>query len=132
MVRSPADRKPAGELEACVLTALWAVQGPQTVRQVRQNLAGELARTTVTTVLSRLFEKGSVTRERSGRGFAYRPADDVHGLTARRMCLELDKGGDRETVLARFVSELSTRDERVLRDLLDAGGPAVARDPGRH
>ncbi|MGW7193172.1 hypothetical protein ACWGIP_29190, partial [Streptomyces sp. NPDC054838] len=35
---------------------------------------------------------GPVTK-RSGRGFAYRPADDVHGPTARRMRLELDEAG---------------------------------------
>ena len=50
------------------------------------------------------------------------PTQDTHGLTARRMHHELDRGGDREVVLARFVSQLGTEDERVLRELLEADG----------
>ncbi|MFJ6719605.1 MULTISPECIES: BlaI/MecI/CopY family transcriptional regulator [unclassified Streptomyces] len=122
MSGSTADRRPAGELEASVLAALWAAKAPQTAAQVQRTLTADLARTTVTTILSRLHEKGTVARERSGRGYAYFPVRDAHGLTARRMHHELDKDSDRETVLARFVSELSPDDERVLRELLDGGG----------
>jgi hypothetical protein len=41
------------------------------------------------------------------------------------MRTELERGADRSTVLARFVSDLSDEDERMLRDLLGerAGGP---------
>lgn len=35
---------------------------------------------------------------------------------------ELDKDTDRQTVLARFVSDLGPEDERLLRDLLEGGG----------
>ena len=35
---------------------------------------------------------------------------------------ELDRDSDRETVLARFVAQLSPDDERILRDLLESGG----------
>ncbi|MGW7103561.1 BlaI/MecI/CopY family transcriptional regulator [Streptomyces sp. NPDC054838] len=122
MTGATADRRPAGELEASVLAALWAAEEPQTTAQVQKTLTADLARTTVTTILSRLHEKGTVARERSGRGYAYFPVRDAHGLTARRMHRELDKDSDRETVLARFVSELSPDDERVLRDLLEGGG----------
>ncbi|MEU6893014.1 BlaI/MecI/CopY family transcriptional regulator [Streptomyces sp. NPDC046557] len=121
MTGATADRRPAGELEASVLAALWAAKEPQTAVQVQKTLTADLARTTVTTILSRLHEKGTVARERSGRGYAYFPVRDAHGLTARRMHHELDKDSDRETVLARFVSELSPDDERVLRELLDGG-----------
>jgi predicted transcriptional regulator len=115
-----AERRPAGELEAGVLAALWAAEAPQTSGQVQRNLAMPLARTTVATILSRLHEKGAVVRERSGRGYAYSPTQDAHGLTARRMHHELDKDSARDVVLARFVSQLSAEDERVLRDLLEA------------
>jgi hypothetical protein len=37
------------------------------------------------------------------------------------MHTELDRDVDRETVLARFVAQLSPDDERVLRDLLEPG-----------
>ncbi|MFD9425623.1 MULTISPECIES: BlaI/MecI/CopY family transcriptional regulator [unclassified Streptomyces] len=122
MAEGGAERRGAGELEAGVLAVLWAADGPRTAGQVQRGLTVELARTTVTTILSRLFEKGTVGRERSGRGFAYFPVQDAHGLTARRMHHELDKDTDRQTVLARFVSDLEPEDERILRDLLEDGG----------
>ncbi|WP_406105115.1 BlaI/MecI/CopY family transcriptional regulator [Streptomyces sp. NBC_01003] len=115
------ERRPAGELEASVLAALWAAETPLTPGEVQRALADGLARTTVTTILTRLHAKGTVTRDRAGRGYAYRPAQDAHGLTARRMHAELDKDDDRGTVLARFVSELSSEDEQMLRALLDGG-----------
>ncbi|MFE2036780.1 BlaI/MecI/CopY family transcriptional regulator [Streptomyces scopuliridis] len=116
-----AERRPAGELEAGVLAALWAAEEPLTPGRVQEALGGSLARTTVTTILSRLYEKGSVTRIRSGRGYAYSPTEDAPGLTARRMHSELAKDEDRSAVLARFVSQLNDEDERMLRSLLDGG-----------
>ncbi|MER7203816.1 CopY family transcriptional regulator [Streptomyces sp. CB01635] len=116
------ERRPAGELEASVLAALWAAETPLTPGEVQRALADGLARTTVTTILTRLYGKGTVTRDRAGRGYAYRPAQDAHGLTARRMHAELDKDEDRGTVLARFVSALSSEDEQMLRALLDGDG----------
>ncbi|OIJ62521.1 BlaI/MecI/CopY family transcriptional regulator [Streptomyces mangrovisoli] len=113
------ERRPAGELEASVMAALWAAGAPQTPGQVQASLAAGLARTTVTTILTRLHDKGVVARTRQGRGFAYHPVQDAQGLTARRMHGELDRDRDRETVLARFVAQLSPDDERILRDLLD-------------
>lgn len=114
-----AERRPAGELESTVLTALWAADAPLTPGQVQGALGAPLARTTVTTILTRLYEKGTVTRTRSGRGFAYTPTEDAPGLTARRMHSELQKEEDRSTVLARFVSQLTDEDEQLLRELLD-------------
>ncbi|MGW4384739.1 BlaI/MecI/CopY family transcriptional regulator [Kitasatospora sp. NPDC004531] len=118
MTDSPA-RRPAGELEAQVLAALWAARAPLTPQQVQDAVDAGLARTTVATILARLHEKGTVTRSRAGRSFAYTPTvQDADGLAARRMRTELDRGPDRSTVLARFVSDLSDEDERLLRDLL--------------
>ncbi|MEV6765148.1 BlaI/MecI/CopY family transcriptional regulator [Streptomyces sp. NPDC051105] len=115
------ERRPAGELEASVMAALWAAGVPRTPGQVQRSLGADLARTTVTTILTRLHDKGVVDRHRQGRGFAYFPVQDAQGLTAKRMHSELDRDNDRETVLARFVAQLSPDDERVLRGLLDAG-----------
>ncbi|WP_394437342.1 BlaI/MecI/CopY family transcriptional regulator [Streptomyces sp. SGAir0957] len=112
------ERRPAGELEAAVMATLWAADGPLTPGQVQAGLGRKLARTTVTTILTRLYEKDIVRRERQGRGFAYVPAQDAPGLTARRMHTELDRDADRESVLARFVAGLSPDDEEVLRQLL--------------
>ncbi|MDJ0384843.1 BlaI/MecI/CopY family transcriptional regulator [Streptomyces sp. G-G2] len=116
------ERRPAGELEATVLAALWAAGAPLTPAQVQGALGTSHARTTVTTILTRLHEKGSVSRTRSGRGFAYLPTEDASGLTARRMHSELEKTEDRGAVLSRFVSRLSDDDEALLRSLLDGSG----------
>ncbi|MFI2205753.1 BlaI/MecI/CopY family transcriptional regulator [Streptomyces sp. NPDC020192] len=123
MTEAKDERRPAGELEASVMAALWAARVPQTPGQVQSSLRADLARTTVTTILTRLYDKGVVERHRQGRGYAYFPVRDVQdaqGLTARRMHSELDRDNDRETVLARFVAQLSPDDERVLRDLLES------------
>jgi predicted transcriptional regulator len=124
------ERRPPGELEADVMAALWAAAAPQTPGQVQRSLAAGLARTTVTTILARLYEKGLVIRERQGRGYAYVPVQDAPGLTARRMHSELDTDIDRQAVLARFVAQLNDDDERVLRELLDGGaGPGGSTQP---
>ncbi|TVT60861.1 BlaI/MecI/CopY family transcriptional regulator [Amycolatopsis rhizosphaerae] len=111
-------RRAPGELEAEVLSVLWEAQGPVSAGDVQHRLPGELAYTTVVTILSRLHEKGVVTREKHGRSFAYRAVDDEAGLAARRMRKVLDNEPDRGSVLARFVSALSESDERVLLELL--------------
>ncbi|MEX2968728.1 BlaI/MecI/CopY family transcriptional regulator [Streptomyces sp. C184] len=121
---SPVQRRPAGELEASVLAALWAAGEPLSPAEVQRALGGRLARTTVTTILSRLHDKGAVSRSRAGRGFTYSPIQDSAGLTARRMRSELDKQDDRDTALARFVSQLTSEDEQLLRTLLEAAGDA--------
>jgi predicted transcriptional regulator len=116
-------RRAPGELEAEVLSALWESGEPLSAADVQERLGGELAYTTVVTILSRLFEKGVATREKQGRSFTYRAADDEPGLAARRMSKVLDAEADRSSVLAKFVSNLSASDERVLRDLLrETGG----------
>jgi predicted transcriptional regulator len=112
------SRRPAGGLEAEVLAALWAADGPLTPGEVQQELGGGLAYTTVMTALSRLHEKGAVDRRRSGRAYAYRPVLDQAGIAAARMRDVLDAGTDREAVLARFVGSLPEEDERLLADLL--------------
>ncbi|PBC85175.1 Predicted transcriptional regulator [Streptomyces sp. 2224.1] len=132
---SPVQRRPAGELEASVLAALWAAGGPLSPAEVQSALGGRLARTTVTTILTRLHDKGAVSRARAGRGFVYSPIQDSAGLTARRMRSELDKQDDRGTALARFVSQLTSEDEQLLRSLLEDAegapeGPGTGSRPG--
>jgi predicted transcriptional regulator len=112
------QRRASGKLEAEVLAALWASGEPMTAAEVQPLVAGDLAYTTVVTILSRLHDKGAATREKQGRSFAYSPVEDETGLAARRMRKVLDAGPDRDSVLARFVSDLSNHDEQVLRALL--------------
>lgn len=114
-----AGRRPRGALEGEVLSTLQAADRALTVAEVVQRVGGGLAYTTVMTILARLHEKGTVQREPAGRAYAYRPVADEAGLTARRMRRLLDAGPDRDTVLARFVDDLSDDDERALRRLLE-------------
>ncbi|HTW19676.1 MAG TPA: BlaI/MecI/CopY family transcriptional regulator [Mycobacteriales bacterium] len=111
-------RRGPGELEADVLATLWRSHEPMSPGQVRDALDAGLAYTTVMTILSRLHEKGSVTRQRAGRAFVYTPAFAQAELAASQMRALLDRGDDRDEILARFVGSLSKRDERTLASLL--------------
>ena len=117
-----AGRRVAGELEAAVLAVLQAAGSPLSPAEVRDRLGGDLAYTTVVTILSRLHGKGVLDRRKAGRAFLYAPVADEPGLAARRMTQMLDAEPDRETVLARFVSGLSGKDEELLRRMLGEGG----------
>ncbi|KUJ67832.1 CopY family transcriptional regulator [Streptomyces albus subsp. albus] len=115
-------RRGQGELEAQVLSALRAAPGPVAATWVQERLEGDLAYTTVMTILSRLHTKQAVTRERVGRTFLWRAASDEAGLAALRMRRVLDGQDDREAVLASFVTGLTPDDEQLLRDLLRGAG----------
>jgi predicted transcriptional regulator len=112
------SRRAPGELEADVLATLWRSDTPMTPGQVRDELGADLAYTTVMTILTRLYDKGSVTRARVGRAFVYRPAFEQAELAAAKMRSLLDTGHDRDAVLARFVGSLSPDEERTLASLL--------------
>ncbi|GAA3114704.1 BlaI/MecI/CopY family transcriptional regulator [Streptomyces rectiviolaceus] len=111
-------RRGQGELEAQVLSALREAEGPATAGWVQERLGGDLAYTTVVTILTRLLDKGAVTRERAGRSFAWTPSSDEAGLAARKMRKVLDGESDREAVLASFLTALPPGDEQLLRELL--------------
>jgi predicted transcriptional regulator len=115
---SVADRRGAGELASEVLGILQAAGEPLSPANVRERLGGDLAYTTVVTILSRLHAKGLLDRARDGRAYRYTPVADEPGLAARRMASVLAAESDREAVLARFVSGLSDEDEQALRRML--------------
>lgn len=98
---------------------------------MRQRLGGDLAYTTVVTLLTRLPAKDAVARERQGRSFAWTPTADVARLAARRMRRLLDGERDREAALASFVTALPPGDEQVLRALLDGKHHRVVTHTGR-
>lgn len=111
-------RRERGRLEAEVLAALWAADRPLTPGDVTTAVGGGLAYNTVQTILTRLQDKGAVRRERAGRAYAYSPVLDEAGLAARRMRAMLDRGGDYDMVLTRFLGTLSTDQKRTLARLL--------------
>jgi predicted transcriptional regulator len=118
------NRRGAGELAGEVLGILHAAGEPLSPADVRERLCGDLAYTTVVTILSRLHAKGVLDRARTGRAFRYSPVADESGLAARRMASVLAAEADREAVLARFVSSLSDEDEDALRRMLGDGSGA--------
>ncbi|MFG3259728.1 BlaI/MecI/CopY family transcriptional regulator [Streptomyces sp. NPDC048172] len=125
-------RRGQGELEAQVLTALGTAGGPATAAWVQERLGGDLAYTTVVTILTRLHAKQAVTRTRQGRSYVWSPVADEAGLAALRMRRVLDNEANRDAVLASFVSSLSADDERLMRELLrEASGDAERGEDGR-
>jgi len=112
------SRRDPGGLEAEVLSALWAADSPLSPGDVQAALGSELAYTTVMTTLSRLFEKGLVVRDRSGRAYLYQPVTEEAGHLASRMRALLDTGHDRGAVFSRFVDELNPADSELLTALL--------------
>ena len=113
------DRRSTGELEESVLQYLWAINQPSTPADVHAAIAPDLAYTTVMTVLSRLFKKGLLERERHGRAYAYRPVEGEASHRAEQMHEQLGAAGDRNAVLSSFIETLSTDEATELRQLLD-------------
>lgn len=114
------SRRGPGELEAEVLTTLWAADTPLTAAEVRGELGTDLAGTTVITILNRLVDKELVERARTPGERAYRYAA-THGRAehaAERMYAFLETGADRGAVLARFIGRLSAADRRAMLNLL--------------
>lgn len=60
-------------LELQMMQVLWR-DGPCNVQRVQKEIAGDLAYTTVQTVLNSLHQKGKVRRKLNGRAFEYHAA----------------------------------------------------------
>lgn len=84
----------------------------------------ELATTTVLTVLSRLENKGFVTRDRQRRPHVYHAVTSRAEHTAELMHEVLGSAPDRDAALARFIGAVSPQEAAILRELL---GSAPAR-----
>lgn len=116
------ERRAIGALEDEIMSFLWAVGAPCTPSQVHEAIAPELAYTTVMTVLSRLWRKGLLERERAGRAFVYAPisSEEVHRAEAMRSTLL--EAGDPDAVLSSFVEALDPGEIGTLRRLLRRKG----------
>jgi predicted transcriptional regulator len=115
---SAGGRRANGALEAEMVALLQAAGQALTPGEVAERLGAGLAHTTVATTLARLHTKGVLRRTAQGRTHAYAPVTDEPGLTARQMHQVLERDPDRESVLTRFVDDLSDDDEQLLRKLL--------------
>jgi predicted transcriptional regulator len=94
-----------GPLENEIMELVWDAPAAVSVREVVDDLndrrRDSLAYTTVMTVMTRLANKGFLTRVREGRGYRYEAvAPDAAGLAVRGVMREF---GD--AALAHFVTE---------------------------
>ena len=112
------ERRAIGALEDEIMSYLWVVDSPSTPAEVHASVAPELAYTTIMTVLTRLWQKGLLDRERTGRAFAYRPTRSEADHRAEEMQATLADAANRDAVLSSFVDALDTNDLSVLKKLL--------------
>ncbi len=99
--------RPLGSLEERVMELVWRA-GTLAVRDAVRELGGQLAYTTVMTIMSRLHAKGLLERVREGKTYVYRPAfsREEH---RERISRELVRDMVREfgdVALAQFAAEL--------------------------
>jgi len=113
-----------GELEAEIMSRLWAWDHAATVREVvddlnEQRTSRPAAYTTVNTVTAILFHKGLVLREgKSGRAWLYRAAGTREAYTAALMQEALGDAVNPATTLALFVEQISAEEAEALRAAL--------------
>ena len=110
-----------GPLELRVLEVLWSRTAPVCVRDIQPQFPG-VAYTTLMTTLDRLFRKGTLRREKSGRAFYYAPQatqeqllSDLAG-SAFATLLPGDAASARP-ILSMFVDTVGERDHALLDEL---------------
>ena len=108
-------------LENAVMDVLWDADASLTPRDVQSRLPVErrVEYTTVMTVLARLWKKGRLERERSGRAYAYIPVRTRSEHAAMRMEEILETAGDRSIALAQFAEQLSASERKRLKVMLE-------------
>lgn len=90
--------------ESQIMEILYAA-GPSTVAEVTAKMPDPISRNAVRTFLTLLDGKGSVTREKSGREFIYRPATAKSTAAHSALAKVLDvffNGSLSDAVAARF------------------------------
>jgi predicted transcriptional regulator len=118
---SAAPSPDLGNLEMRVMEILWA-RGESSVRDVFGKIGRPLAYTTVMTTLERLFKKGLLLREKSGRAFLYSPAFSRDEWERRRAgdLVAAFLGGpqpSRELLVSSLLDAVGQHDEALLSDL---------------
>lgn len=110
-----------GPLELRVLDALWHRATAACVRDLQPAFRA-VAYTTLMTTLDRLYRKGYLLREKSGRAFYYRPRVSREGLHSQLAgsALATLLPGDTSAVrpiLSMFVDAVGDRDRALLDEL---------------
>lgn len=103
-------------LELEIMQVLWE-QGASTAAEVQPKLKGDLAYTTVQTMLTVLLKKNKVTREPEGRAHRYRAAvskDRANGGALKDMVKRMF-GGSPEALLMALVDTRQISAEQLTR-----------------
>lgn len=108
-----------GELEFAIMDFVWKRGHPVTVPDVQRHLSKmrNLAYTTTMTVMSRLHEKGLLSRSEEKRPYSYWAAVPREEFSVDLMLGILRELGDRKAVLARFVEKIGAQDAELLKEL---------------
>lgn len=117
------------------MDVLWDTDQSLSANELRDRLADSapstrnhkaLATTTILTVLSRLENKGFVTRDRGIRPHVYSAVTTRAEHTAELMHEVLGSAPDRQAALARFIGNVSPQEAETLRELL--GAPRLGQE----
>ena len=103
-------------LELEIMQVLWA-DGPGNVAAVQERLAGELAYTTVQTMLNVLLRKKKVRRTQVGRAFAYEAAVSREGAVGAALKDLVSRmfGGSGEALLMALIDAQQITPEELAR-----------------
>jgi predicted transcriptional regulator len=107
-------RRQRGELERATLDVLWDHGGWLTPAEVGERLDADLAYTTVVTVLTRMYDKDLVVREKDGRAYAYSALRTRDQQAAVAMSELLEGARDSTLALNHFVENLDEDNRRQL------------------
>jgi predicted transcriptional regulator len=115
-----------GQLENAIMDVIWSEDRPLLVREVRErlNYTRPVAYTTVMTVMTILYGKGVLRREKHGRAWRYWPLEQRAEHDARLMAEILSSGTDRELTLTAFLSRVSVDELIAIRNVVDQRAPA--------
>lgn len=114
-----------------MLAALWEAGRPLVAAEVQAVVGGELAYTTVMTILVRLHDKGIIERDKVGRAYAYRTAVSESDVIAGEIRRLLGRGHDRVALLQGLLDGLPPGDEELLRRLLAEATARREETPGQ-
>jgi predicted transcriptional regulator len=120
-------------LELKIMQVLWRL-GPSQVQAVQQELGGDLAYTTVQTMLNLLHRKGRVTRQMRRRAYEYRAAVTEEKAIRTAVADLIDRmfGGSPEELVTSLVKsrQLDASGLAKLAERLEAAKRAKSRRDG--